>query len=440
MTTETNKQINNCTLFVADCVNPRLAVKALDESCKCIDFKEVILFSHEKPYNFNEKYKFIQITKLNSLDDYCKFMIYQLPNYINTEFAFSIHKDGFITSPELWDESFLKYDYIGAPWRQNAHYINNERRVGNGGVSIRSKRLMDFVQNLPCGGHEDTDICVHHRDLLDKNGFKIAPLDIASKFSIEIICEDLDHTIENTFAFHGNHSTKHANQIKKLSLNFYKEDLIKMDIDTLEDWICNEAGSQGPGYFYCNTEGNLQLQQVPYEYSRFLTFIKERSIKTYLELGVGNGGSFLINSIFLQRSATTMHCVDNISYSATHCAQTPEKIQLKVDMLKIMFPKKDIKFINSTTNNFFANNNLKYDCIFIDADHTYDGVKADFENALKIINPNGFIIFHDIGNMGPGVGVGRLWEEIKHNYKYKEYKYKRDSEINYNCGIGIIDL
>ena len=434
----TNKQINNCTLFVADCVNPRLAVKALEASCKHIDFKEVILFSHEKPFNFNEEYKFIQISKLNNLDDYCKFMIYQLPNFITTEFAFSVHKDGFITSPELWDDNFLSYDYIGAPWKQNAHFINNDRRVGNGGVSIRSKKLMDFIQKLPCGGHEDTDICIHHRDLLDKNGFTFAPLDLASKFSIEIICDDLEHTVENTFAFHGNHSTKHAEQIKKLSLNFYRDDLIKMDTDTLKDWVNNEAGSQIPSYFHCNTDGNLQLQQIPDEYSKFLTYIKEYPIKSYLELGVGNGGSFLINSIFLQRSASTMHCVDSIAYKDTHVKQTPEKIQLKVNILQEMFPEKDVKFINSTTNDFFANNKLTYDCIFIDADHTYEGVKTDYKNALKIINPSGIIIFHDVGNMGPGVGVGRLWEEIKHNYKYEEYKYKPEGDNYYNCGIGII--
>ena len=439
------KHMDNCTLFVVDCVDSRLAVKALEISSKHIKFKEVILFSHEEPFNFNNKFTFIKIPKINNLDEYNKFILYKLPNFIKTDFAFCVHRDGFITSPELWNDDFIKYDYIGAPWIKDAHFIPQNLRVGNyrignGGVSIRSKKLMDFMQNIKTIENEDTEICIYNRDKLIKNGFTFAPLALAAKFSMEKKCEDLDHTIENTFAFHGNSSTEHLKYIKKLIFTFYKEDLIKMDQSTLKDWICNEAGSQIPSYFYCTKDKNLQLQQIPEEYSKFLTFIKDRDIKTYLELGVGNGGSFLINSIFLQRSADTLHCVDNIAYRDTHVKQTPEKIQLKINILKDMFPEKDIKFTNISTDDFFKNNTRMYDCIFIDADHSYEGVKADYINALKAINKNGFIIFHDVGNMSDGVGVGRLWEEIKHNYNYEEYKYTPNQTIPYNCGIGIICL
>ena len=142
----------------------------------------------------------------------------------------------------------------------------------------------------------------------------------------------------------------------------------------------------------------------------------------------------------MQSTAKILHCVDNIAYRDTHVQQTPEKIQAKVDILKKMFPSKEVCFFNSSTDNFFANNTKNYDCIFIDADHTYEGVKADYENALKCVNKNGFLIFHDIGNMGDGVGVGKFWEEIKHNYNYIEFKHKADHVNFYNCGIGILEI
>jgi len=36
-----------------------------------------------------------------------------------------------------------------------------------------------------------------------------------------------------------------------------------------------------------------------------------------------------------------------------------------------------------------------YDLIFIDGDHTKEQVKRDFNNSLRCLNPNGFIVIHD---------------------------------------------
>ena len=38
---------------------------------------------------------------------------------------------------------------------------------------------------------------------------------------------------------------------------------------------------------------------------------------------------------------------------------------------------------------------IQRDLIFIDGLHTAEQVKKDFENALKILSPNGFIVLHD---------------------------------------------
>ena len=432
------KNLPNCTLIAIDCVQPTLAVKALQKTCEQIKFKEVLLFSDNKPHNLPENYKFIQIDKINNLDEYSHFVIYELPNYINTDFCFSVHWDGFVINPHLWDDKYMEYDYIGAPWVRTAHFLYKNERVGNGGVSIRSKRLMDYVKTLNCSGHEDTAICSNHRQHLIEKGFKFAPLELASNFSVECVCDDINVNFEKVFAFHGKHTNNHVEKIKQNIAQYYCDDLIQMDLPTLENWIRNEAGSQQPDCFYCNTSGNLQLQQIPEEYSKFLNFIKDKKINSYLELGVGNGGSFLISSIFLQKTATRLHCVDSIAERDSHVKQTEEKIMSKINILKRLFTSKDIQFFNSTTDTFFTRNNTMYDCIFIDADHTYDGVKNDYINAIKFINKGGYIIFHDIANKG--TGVNELWEEIKNEYLYTEFKHKYNEVDFYNCGIGIIQL
>lgn len=79
----------------------------------------------------------------------------------------------------------------------------------------------------------------------------------------------------------------------------------------------------------------------------------------------------------------------------------------------------------------------RLDFLFIDGDHTYDGVKKDFEMYSKFVGEGGIIAFHDIV-LGPPEDVGsvpRFWDEIKHNFKYVEL-VKNWKQSGY--GIGVI--
>ncbi|WFO75988.1 class I SAM-dependent methyltransferase [Desulfurococcaceae archaeon MEX13E-LK6-19] len=64
----------------------------------------------------------------------------------------------------------------------------------------------------------------------------------------------------------------------------------------------------------------------------------------------------------------------------------------------------------------------KLDFLFIDGDHTYEGVKKDFNMYVPLVRDNGIIALHDIvpgppENVG---GVPRFWREIKKRYRYIE--------------------
>ncbi len=54
------------------------------------------------------------------------------------------------------------------------------------------------------------------------------------------------------------------------------------------------------------------------------------------------------------------------------------------------------------------------DILFIDGDHTYEGVKADFLRYRELVRPGGLIFFHDIikNSFDPGVQVDRFWREL----------------------------
>jgi predicted O-methyltransferase YrrM len=78
------------------------------------------------------------------------------------------------------------------------------------------------------------------------------------------------------------------------------------------------------------------------------------------------------------------------------------------------------------------------DFLFIDGDHSYDGVKSDFIDYLPFVQPQGGIIaLHDISIIDKPnniSGVSTFWNEIKHQFKYEEIVQPD------GCGIGLVFL
>lgn len=200
--------------------------------------------------------------------------------------------------------------------------------------------------------------------------------------------------------------------------------------EKLIEWIRSEAGSSNPDYFICEKSGGLRLQQVPEEYAGVLFEIKSLNPKSYLEIGIGNGGSWMTCSYFLKNTLEKSNAVDNLSYYQS-INQKMEEIKFVEDFLKSII--KDVSFFNSDSKIFLDSHFEKYDVIFIDGDHGYEGVKSDFIKCLKNINPGGVMIFHDIVSVG-APGVVKFWEEIKNEYKNKEFIHSN------TCGMGLIYL
>ena len=57
------------------------------------------------------------------------------------------------------------------------------------------------------------------------------------------------------------------------------------------------------------------------------------------------------------------------------------------------------RFIKETSErayyDFFVREDIKIDLLFIDGDHSYEGVKKDFELYSKLLSPSGIISIHD---------------------------------------------
>lgn len=189
-------KLPNVTLVAVTDIDRKGCWEALEKSSEGIEWGATLLLQ----------------PKLGSIDAWNKFIIYDLHNYIATDFAMLVHADGYVIHPEAWQDVFLDYDYVGAPWLlpvDNYSYRTSTGelvRVGNS-VSLRSKRMLELPRELGLewrsyfgNTNEDGFLTCHNRDILKEHGMKFADIDVAKYFSKEHEIPE-NQGIE-TFAFH----------------------------------------------------------------------------------------------------------------------------------------------------------------------------------------------------------------------------------------------
>lgn len=191
-------RLDGVTLCAVSSREPWLALRAMNVSMRGVDFGDALLCA---PVGFHsqvgEKIRCVDIPVFHSVRQYSEFLLASLLPHIITPHVLIVQWDGYVLHPDAWCDAFLEYDYIGAPWP----HFPAERSVGNGGFSLRSRRLMeamldsDFVPSHP----EDVSICHRNRRLLeDRYGIRFAPVEVAERFSYERRRPNV-----TTFGFHG---------------------------------------------------------------------------------------------------------------------------------------------------------------------------------------------------------------------------------------------
>ncbi|NKI93422.1 DUF5672 family protein [Rhizobacter sp. SG703] len=140
--------------------------------------------------------RWIEIAPLDGIEVYSDFMIKGLAPHLRTSHLLVVQWDGYVLNPSAWRDEFLSVDYIGAPW----NHIPQPWKVGNGGFSLRSARLLQALQDpafVPAHP-EDLYICKTQRTALEARGLRFAPLEMAERFAVE------DGALSaGVFGFHG---------------------------------------------------------------------------------------------------------------------------------------------------------------------------------------------------------------------------------------------
>ena len=185
----------------------------------------------------------------------------------------------------------------------------------------------------------------------------------------------------------------------------------------------------------------LEVSQEPKEIYTFLDFVKKKveSVNICMEIGTAKGGTlFLLSRIISQNGILISIDLPYGNFGGGYFCWRIPLYKSFVNWKQKMVLIRDNSHQDSVQNNVLkVLNNRKLDILFIDGDHSYEGVKQDFEDYSKFVRNYGLIAFHDITVQGmendTDYGVHKFWNEIKNKYPYQEFCF------NNGPGIGVIE-
>lgn len=187
------------TLFGVDSNANRLQ-EAANKCTKWIKFGDVVLLNPD----------------IRSKEQYSRFIIDETYKHIKASHVLIFQHDGFVNNWKEWDNEWMQYDYIGAPW-----WYNDGMDVGNGGFSLRSKRLMEilatdkYIKYVGLYHPEDDVICRKYRKYLEAiYDIKFAPLDVAERFSFEGYGQPTKY-LKDQFGVHGSNPRTKPQGVKR---------------------------------------------------------------------------------------------------------------------------------------------------------------------------------------------------------------------------------
>lgn len=179
--------------------------------------------------------------------------------------------------------------------------------------------------------------------------------------------------------------------------------------------------------------------QVRSEIVSLLTMLQQNPPSTVLEVGTARGGTLFLFSRVAADDATL------ISIDLPRHFNKGGLAAWRARLLKSLAREQQrVELVQANSHEAATRervqrllNGRTVDFLFIDGDHSYEGVKRDFELYAPLVRPGGLIAFHDIVP-GPETAVGgvpRFWLEIKLRYDVREFVEDWNQQ---GFGLGVV--
>ncbi|MEY4483362.1 MAG: hypothetical protein RL693_814, partial [Verrucomicrobiota bacterium] len=205
---------------------------------------------------------------------------------------------------------------------------------------------------------------------------------------------------------------------------------------TPKGWIEITNRYRGKGWF-----NNMSAWQVPSEFLQMQEAVMAEKPGVILEIGTAKGATLLGWCRMASKKVISVDLPGGIhggGYPAIKQRLYREFVSDRPGIeLHLIQADSHIKETRNLAEKALAGD--KVDVLFIDGDHSYDGVKTDFTLWSPLVRSGGMVIFHDIlpHKHVADCEVDLLWNELKMHYENREFVH--DSEQGW-AGIGIIRM
>lgn len=185
---------------------------------------------------------------------------------------------------------------------------------------------------------------------------------------------------------------------------------------------------------------SIKPLQVREEIAKLLDLLAARPPRNVLEIGTANGGTLFLFAQVAAEDSTVM----SLDLPGGRFGGGYPEWKMSLYRAFAKSPKQRIRLLRENSHEqstlekvrgILGENEL--DFLFIDGDHTHEGVKRDFEMYSGLVRRGGLIGFHDIVVHPPEARceVNRFWNEVKTSHQHVEFVKDWNQKW---AGIGVL--
>lgn len=210
---------------------------------------------------------------------------------------------------------------------------------------------------------------------------------------------------------------------------------LKKELPTPEMMMTVPYLFQGKGYYR-----TLELKQNMIELLGLVNLLRDRKLDHVCEIGTFKGGTLFI---WCQLAAPDAQIISVDLPGGPFCGGYSERSLPFFQAFRQ--PGQKLDCIRGSSHDLAIRAEFEktlagaeLDFLFIDGDHSYNGVKQDYEFYSPLVKRGGLIGFHDIVHRPaqPELEVHKFWNELKVNHRHEEFI--ESTPERRKIGIGVI--